>query len=567
MQQGHRWVVFGGDIVFEEEQQDSSARTKQHQPCGSETTMIKSSRKIVPNFFTLSELSIAVRTHRIKRDGLNECGKDATDSHYLAYREGIEYNSRSLKKILDLIWRRFAVTIQSLTWRDTWTRKSFPLFLSTIIHTSLLLLLALTFAVDQKGHRSVFSATLGSEESGVVDEELCLAEFASSKLVAKDEPEPFGVQEEVISFEQVTWSEEQLSSQLKSVLSLAAQKTDRLAPGLNPSFRRSKVTQVSTSTNVAVTAPKSLSFGKKNAVGTRQIVPGPNSTLEVIVPGLDSLGTSVLSQASNLSLTGGAMMVSTAWPSPALSGMPLRFNYDASKADGQRLVVTAGAQNATLQIFDWELLPLAKFVDSGHNGAVSIHMFGNHEKVSLDAAFEQTLLGLRFIQADMMPRGIIMSQEFLPQDENGILVGPGEQERLSSDEQVEAAVRELKPLMAKTRNGAPYSVLTDASIRFVFSIEATELVISGTPYFFFWEPANKGDQVTPRKALNEALKKAWPQIKQANPLVIESMERSFRTVALFRYQKQKSLDNWNSFVQQVSKVKLSPVATPSVLTN
>jgi hypothetical protein len=93
------------------------------------------------------------------------------------------------------------------------------------------------------------------------------------------------------------------------------------------------------------------------------------------------------------------------------------------------------------------------------------------------------------------------------------------------------------------------------------------MVITGTPYFFFWEPANKGDQVIPRKALNDALNKAWPQIKQANPLVIESMERSFRTVALFRYQKQKSLDNWRSFVQQVSKVKLVPVATPAVLTN
>jgi hypothetical protein len=331
--------------------------------------------------------------------------------------------------------------------------------------------------------------------------------------------------------------------------------------------RRTKATHVSKTTSNTASKQTSLSFGKKNAVGTKQIVPGSGASLEVIVPGLDPLGTSVLSQASNLSLTGGAMMVSTAWPAPALSGSPLRLNYDASKPDGRRLVVNIGPQSATLPIYDWELKPLATFVDSGHNGAVSIRMMGNHEKVSLDAAFEQTLLGLRFIQADMMPRGIIMSQEFLPQDENGILVGPGEQERLSSDEQVESAVKELKPLMARTRTGAPFSVLTDAGIRFVFSIDGEELAITGTPYFFFWEPASKGDQVIPRKALNEALKKAWPQIKQANPLVIESMERSFRTVALLRLQKQKSQDIWNSFIQQVSQVKLNPVATPAILTN
>ena len=457
--------------------------------------------------------------------------------------------------------------IQKLTWRETCKESSIPLVLSTIFHTSLILILALTIAGEQRATRSTLSATFSSQTSDV--EELCTTNFTNSKLAVSDEPEPYGVQEDMIALEQVAFSEIELSSQLKSVVSaVEAPKTARIDLGSNAQpTRRSKVTQVSTSTTAASSNQKSLSFGKKNAVGTRQIVPGPATTLEVIVPGLDPLGTSVLSQASNLSLTGGAMMVSTAWPAPALSGTPLRFSYDASQADGRRLVVVAGTQTATLPIYDWELLPLTKFVDSGHNGAVSIHMMGNHEKVSLDAAFENTLLGLRFIQADMMPRGIIMSQEFLPQDENGVIVGPGEQERLSTDEQVEVAVRELKPLMAKTRNGASFSVLTDASIRFVFAIEGTEMVITGTPYFFFWEPANKGDQVVPRKALNDALKKAWPQIKQANPLVIESMERCFRTVALFRHQKQKSADNWNSFVQQVSKVNLVPVATPAVLTN
>ncbi|MCY2985668.1 MAG: hypothetical protein NTY15_18745 [Planctomycetota bacterium] len=456
--------------------------------------------------------------------------------------------------------------IQKRTWHETCKESSIPLFLSTIVHTSIILVLALTIAVEDKTTRSTLSATFAGQPTDV--EELCTIDFANSKLAVSDEPAPYGVQEDMIALEQVALSEIELSSQLKAVVNaVEAPKTARIDLGSNPPTRRSKVTQVSTSTAVASANQKSLSFGKKNAVGTRQIVPGPAATLEVIVPGLDPLGTGVLSQASNLSLTGGAMMVSTAWPAPAMAGTPLRFSYDASQADGRRLVVVAGTQTVSLPIYDWELLPLAKFVDSGHNGAVSIHMLGNHEKVSLDAAFEQTLLGLRFIQADMMPRGIIMSQEFLPQDENGVIVGPGEEERLSTDEQVESAVRELKPLMAKTRNGAPFSVLTDASIRFVFAIEGAEMVITGTPYFFFWEPANKGDQVIPRKALNDALKKAWPQIKQANPLVIESMERSFRTVALFRYQKQKSLDNWRSFVQQVSKVKLVPVATPAVLTN
>jgi hypothetical protein len=67
----------------------------------------------------------------------------------------------------------------------------------------------------------------------------------------------------------------------------------------------------------------------------------------------------------------------------------------------------------------------------------------------------------------------------------------------------------------------------------------TEWVVGGSPYFFFWAPGNNGQRVIPKKALNDALKKAWPQLKKANPLVVESMERSFRTVALFSLPKTR----------------------------
>ena len=191
---------------------------------------------------------------------------------------------------------------------------------------------------------------------------------------------------------------------------------------------------------------------------------------------------------------------------------------------------------------------------------------GRQEKVSLDAAFEQTLLGLRFIQADLMPRGIILSQEYLPQDDRGTILGPGEIERLSADHEVASSVRELEPLMARTRNGASFSVLTDAKVQFIFEIVGKELVITGAPYFFFWEPATKGNQVVPKKTLNDDLKRAWPKIKQANPIVIESMERSFRTVAFFRFQKKNSPENWNGLLRQLNSISLAQVPTPSILT-
>ena len=455
--------------------------------------------------------------------------------------------------------------ILKATWRDTCANDLIPLVLSTVFHTSLILVFAMFVSAERAGNPWTIQASFeGGDDSQFM--ELDNSIFVSQLVENGETSAPFSPHGDLLSLNQHATGEIQIETAVLSKVSRQSLTTEAKEKN-----RPRRVHQVYASTNTLSLDQRSFRFGGKGSPGSRNIGIGPTSTLEVIVPDLDPLGSSVLSEANNLSLTGGAMMVSTAKPDPSLENVALQFEYHSSNADGNRLVVIAGKRRATLALYDWELQPLAKFVDSGHHGAVSIQMFGNHEKVSLDAAFEQTLLGLRFIQADLMPRGIIISQEYLPQDELGIILGPGELERLSTDEEVAKSVREIKPLMERTRHWASFSVLTDAKVPFTFAIEGNELVISGSPYFFFWEPAKNGNgngnEVVPRKSLNDALKKAWPQIKQANPLVIESMERSFRTAALFRFQKKNSAENWRAFMSQLSSVSLARIPTPSILSN
>ncbi len=221
--------------------------------------------------------------------------------------------------------------VRRFTWRETYQEGSIALFISAIFHTSLILLLALCVSVEHKPTQSAFSTNFGSEQSDSM--ELCSMVVSNSKLVESDESEPYGIQEDMVALKQFALSETQVSMRLKSVL-IPAKTPKTVRVDREPASRRTKVTQVSTSARVA-SAHKALSFGKTYAFGMRQIVPGPGSTLEVSVPGLDSLGTSVLSQAGNLSLTGGAMMVSTACPASALADTPLRFSYDETKEDGR----------------------------------------------------------------------------------------------------------------------------------------------------------------------------------------------------------------------------------------
>ena len=466
------------------------------------------------------------------------------------------------------------MSIQSTAGRDRFLQSSFPFVLSTVAHTAVFLVLAMCVFTEQVVPQPPLQVALANDADCEQLLELGGAASSSSPLSEIGDSDEPGLTTQSVTmnlaglYTDSDFEQSVLESSLQVLrLSRASDQQVSYQQIKEPATRQRLVHQVhAPSTSDSSLATSRLRFGGKKMPGGRTIGLGPLSTLEVMVPGLDRYGSSVLSQASNLSLTGGAMMVSTAWPAPALANVPLRFEYNASNEDGSRLEITAGAERSILAIYDWELLPLAKFVDSGHHGAVSIHLLGSHEKVSLDAAFEQTLLGLRFVQADLMSRGIVLSQDYLPQDEKGILLGPGELERLSTDEAVAAAVRELKPLMARTPSGAPFSVLTDAKVRFVYSIKDGELTIAGTPYFFFWEPAKQGDQVVPRKLLNEDLKKAWPVIKQANPVVIESMEKCFRIVAFFRFQRQNAKENWKSFLQQVRSISLASVPTPTFLT-
>ncbi len=462
------------------------------------------------------------------------------------------------------------MAIQYSSWRDEFAKGSLPLLLSTVVHTSAILLLAMCITTEQVPTHSTIQASFeGTQDASF---EVCDSSILNVPIGELAESDgPIDPQAYFLSLELLALSESDIDSKLSSYVTLprVSRGTRSIEPVLQDrqvGNRTRTVHQVHTSTSDSSTDIKSVRFGGKQAPGARLVNVGPAKTLEVIVPGLDPLGSSVLSQANNLSLTGGAMMVSTAKPHPSLANVPLRLEYDASQVDGRRLNVIAGTQRSVFSLYDWELQPLAKFVDAGHHGAVSIHMLGRQEKVSLDAAFEQTLLGLRFIQADLMPRGIILSQEYLPQDERGTILGPGEFERLSADHEVASSVRELEPLMARTRNGASFSVLTDAKVQFMFEIVGKELVITGAPYFFFWEPATKGNQVVPKKTLNDDLKRAWPKIKQANPIVIESMERSFRTVAFFRFQKKNSPENWNGFLRQLKSISLAQVPTPAILT-
>lgn len=283
--------------------------------------------------------------------------------------------------------------------------------------------------------------------------------------------------------------------------------------------------------------------------------------LSVVVPNTQNRGRSVLRNANILRRTGGGMMVSIAEPSAALANKVLQLRYLPSNEDGRRFQVTIESRNAYLDLFDWEAKPLVEFVDSGHHGAINAELGFRGESITLDDAFQERLLGLRFIQADLMLRGIIASQRYLPRNRKGVVLGNGEKQWLGSEESVQSAMRSLGPLFQDINTN--YTVLTDAGEEFSLSVAGEQFVVTGTPYCLAWDPVN--NEVVPDIGVTQRLKDSWPTFRRLNPLVMRAVERAFRATAFFRYQQQHSPGNWTAFVQQVSSIRIPVVPTPQRL--
>lgn len=286
--------------------------------------------------------------------------------------------------------------------------------------------------------------------------------------------------------------------------------------------------------------------------------------LRVIAPETAHNGISVLNDASILSKTGGGMMVSTAEPAPGINVRGLHLAYDPSQPDGRRFEAVIGNKVASLDLFDWEGKPLVEFVDSGHNGAINTDVGLGTEYITLDDAFQQRLLGLRFIQADLLPAGIIPSQTYLPRDQSGIILGEGERAWLGSTDSVRTAAASLRPLFELSRSNLRYVVLTDAGRHFVFSVVGNQLLIRGRPYYYAWS-RGLDDGVLPNDQVNTLLIRSWEKFRQVNPLVIRAVERAFRTTSFLRFQQQNDPQNWRAFVRQVSAVRITDVPTPRKL--
>lgn len=316
-----------------------------------------------------------------------------------------------------------------------------------------------------------------------------------------------------------------------------------------------------------------------------------------------------------LSRVGGVAFEEVASPGYQLRNKTITIFYNNENRDGRRLGVVVSRDTVYANIYDWQLIPIAKYSNSYNTSLVSLFGENGDEynyEIQYHPAIQNTLLGLRIWQADALLTDTENYWE-LPSRNGRTILGRGE---------VKPTTRpslSINAINSTMYSGEEYQawVLTDIEQKITFSISNNSLLFSGSPYYYFWasdytelnaiarqydayvekiteyvdiygnvisgkeslykyyeklllDLEKKAEQVEPKiiykQVLTESVKKRQKDIRKINPAVYDAALNTMRYSAFFRYIKTNNPGSWSRFLNQIRYVSVRPaIKTPNRL--
>ncbi|MBN2416626.1 hypothetical protein JXO52_12340 [bacterium] len=233
----------------------------------------------------------------------------------------------------------------------------------------------------------------------------------------------------------------------------------------------------------------------------------------VVLPGI------MFSQAI-LSVVGGVAFERTAQPLHPSALFSLELGYDPALPDGHRLVLKVNGERKQAVIFDWMLVPIARYAESDYLACFTYfgHLRDRHREeavlsrkgriVNYHPAFDNTLLGLRLMQTDLM----LMYNDCadLPKEKGEYILGGGE----TRPEYFRNAIgfNNILLHLHDIENDLGFRfrsyLISDYSREIRFSFPGDTLVITGDPFFYCWRYRYDGLTEAEQHAAQEAVTSA-----------------------------------------------------------
>ncbi|MCL2327524.1 MAG: hypothetical protein FWC39_03305 [Bacteroidetes bacterium] len=319
-----------------------------------------------------------------------------------------------------------------------------------------------------------------------------------------------------------------------------------------------------------------------------------------------------LNSLNFVSKVGGVAFLAEAEPNDTIKNENIKIAYNVNKPDGYRLEITIGEKTLSPYLPDWQLIPIVKYVNSDYNACVSLFgENGNNSsyEITYHPAFNNTLLGIRLLQADIALMDLSVNWQ-LPTFNSNQILGEGESIKNKNSWQEDA----MKIQNLTHAGNFSAWVLTDDDTRVVFNIQNNTFSMTGTPYYHFWRygaglrekqakrnnlvseynaqvklyNTGRGNQaqieqnlkkikqemeeldksidkeVTADYATINKLKNKYDLLEQYNPCVYSAIKNVMQYSAFFRYVKKKDPTNWDTFYNRCSSVHIKPVVkTPT----
>jgi hypothetical protein len=303
-----------------------------------------------------------------------------------------------------------------------------------------------------------------------------------------------------------------------------------------------------------------------------------------------------LSKYSFVGKVGGIAFAAKAEAGPELVGKSLYLDYDKNKPDGERVRLFVEKEEYIVPVPDWIIVPVARYAESEFNAVVSL--FGPKQTqedydVVYHQAFENTLLGLRLLQADTLLSNLNETWQ-LPRQKGQVVLGRGEVKPTHFNRI--AAERILRTM---TQASFQAWILTDEKETVGVSLDKGQVHVTGTPYYYFWTSNqveyNQTIELYKRRAAEalarndihkhnlivttannfepviseaEVLTRGMRENTQAlysfNPAVFGAAIATMRYAAFFRYIKAQNIVSWNTFMEKITGVAVEPkVETPT----
>jgi len=266
------------------------------------------------------------------------------------------------------------------------------------------------------------------------------------------------------------------------------------------------------------------------------------------------------------SQVGGVIFQEVAVPAESAQGRPVSIEYMADQPDGQRLIVTIGDTAVTADIYDWQLIPTARFAATEYTACVTLlgHPYTpaereDHEKyrntimwAEFHPDFINTLVGMNLFFVDaMLVDGNTNRMRGITDTLNGVIPGYND---ISFDRKESEVNASYIPELINLSGNVNSYIYTDYGTTIRYKISGERLVFSGEPSYLFMLINDRTRTVTVRETLNAQILEKIDRVRAINPIIYRTAEETAQWAAFFRMVKEQNPQAWERFTAQISGV-------------